>query len=113
MSEEKALELGFKPKAYLRAFSYVGVDPFDGTYSYVLYVLYVLYVYFCCTVCTICLLLLYCMHYTTTFAVGACVQNVFYCVSYVLMCAVLCMCYTAALCASVVLLQFIPVVYSH
>jgi hypothetical protein len=103
MSEEKALELGFKPKAYLRAFSYVGVDPFDGTYSYVLL----------CTVCTLRLLLLYCMYYTSTFAVGACVQNVFYCVSYVLMCAVLCMCYTAALCASVVLLQFIPVVYSH
>ena len=29
MSEEKALELGYKPKAYLRAWNYVGVDPFD------------------------------------------------------------------------------------
>lgn len=29
MSEEKALELGYKPKAYLRTWSYVGVDPFD------------------------------------------------------------------------------------
>lgn len=29
MSEEKALELGFKPKAYLRAWNYVGVDPFE------------------------------------------------------------------------------------
>lgn len=29
MSEERALQLGFKPKAYIRAWSYVGVDPFD------------------------------------------------------------------------------------
>jgi len=29
MSEEKALALGLKPKAYVRAWSYVGVDPFD------------------------------------------------------------------------------------
>jgi acetyl-CoA acyltransferase len=29
MSEEKALALGFKPKAYIRAWNYVGVDPFD------------------------------------------------------------------------------------
>jgi acetyl-CoA acyltransferase len=29
MSEEKALELGFKPKAYIRAWSYVGCDPFE------------------------------------------------------------------------------------
>lgn len=29
MSEEKALQLGFKPKAYLRTWSYVGVDPFE------------------------------------------------------------------------------------
>jgi acetyl-CoA acyltransferase len=29
MSEEKALELGYKPKAYLRAWTYVGVDPFE------------------------------------------------------------------------------------
>jgi acetyl-CoA acyltransferase len=29
MSEEKALALGFKPKAYLRAWEYVGVDPFE------------------------------------------------------------------------------------
>ena len=29
MSEEKALELGYKPKAYIRAWNYVGVDPFD------------------------------------------------------------------------------------
>lgn len=29
MSEEKALELGYKPKAYLRSWSYVGVDPFE------------------------------------------------------------------------------------
>lgn len=29
MSEEKALELGFKPKAYIRAWEYVGVDPFE------------------------------------------------------------------------------------
>ena len=29
MSEEKALELGLQPKAYIRAWSYVGVDPFD------------------------------------------------------------------------------------
>ena len=29
MSEEKALELGFKPKAYIRGWSYVGVDPFE------------------------------------------------------------------------------------
>lgn len=30
MSEEKALALGYKPKAYLRTWAYVGVDPFDG-----------------------------------------------------------------------------------
>ena len=29
MSEEKALALGYKPKAYIRAWQYVGVDPFD------------------------------------------------------------------------------------
>ncbi len=29
MSEEKALALGYKPKAYIRAWSYVGVDPFE------------------------------------------------------------------------------------
>ena len=29
MSEEKALELGYKPKAYVRAWEYVGVDPFE------------------------------------------------------------------------------------
>ena len=29
MSEEKALELGYKPKAYIRAWTYVGVDPFE------------------------------------------------------------------------------------
>ena len=29
MSEEKALELGFRPKAYIRAWNYVGVDPFE------------------------------------------------------------------------------------
>jgi acetyl-CoA acyltransferase len=29
MSEEKALELGFTPKAYLRAWTYVGSDPFE------------------------------------------------------------------------------------
>jgi len=29
MSEEKALELGYKPKSYVRGFTYVGVDPFD------------------------------------------------------------------------------------
>jgi len=29
MTEEKALELGFKPKAYLRDWSYVANDPFD------------------------------------------------------------------------------------
>jgi acetyl-CoA acyltransferase len=29
MTEEKALELGYKPKAYIRAWAYVGVDPFD------------------------------------------------------------------------------------
>jgi acetyl-CoA acyltransferase len=29
MSEEKALALGYKPKAYIRTWSYVGVDPFD------------------------------------------------------------------------------------
>lgn len=29
MSEEKALALGYKPKAYVRGFTYVGVDPFD------------------------------------------------------------------------------------
>eukprot|EP01035_Chromulina_nebulosa_P017052 gene17052-22562_t len=29
MSEEKALQLGFKPKAYIRAWNYVGVDPFE------------------------------------------------------------------------------------
>ena len=29
MSEEKALALGFKPKAYIRAWDYAGVDPFD------------------------------------------------------------------------------------
>ena len=33
MSEEKALELGYKPKAYIRSWAYVGVDPFDGEYS--------------------------------------------------------------------------------
>jgi len=29
MSEEKALELGYKPKAYIRDWTYVGVDPFE------------------------------------------------------------------------------------
>ena len=29
MSEERALAMGFKPKAYLRAWNYSGVDPFD------------------------------------------------------------------------------------
>jgi acetyl-CoA acyltransferase len=29
MSEERALQLGLKPKAFVRAWSYVGVDPFD------------------------------------------------------------------------------------
>eukprot|EP00968_Pinguiococcus_pyrenoidosus_P026180 scaffold7059_cov250-Pinguiococcus_pyrenoidosus.AAC.8 len=29
MSEEKALELGFKPKAYLRSWTFVAVDPFE------------------------------------------------------------------------------------
>lgn len=29
MTEEKALALGYKPKAYLRTWSYVGVDPFE------------------------------------------------------------------------------------
>ena len=29
MSEEKALALGYKPKAYIRAWQYVGVDPFE------------------------------------------------------------------------------------
>lgn len=29
MSEEKALAMGFKPKAYIRSWEYVGVDPFD------------------------------------------------------------------------------------
>ena len=29
MTEEKALELGYKPKAYIRAWEYVGVDPFE------------------------------------------------------------------------------------
>ncbi|RYG66505.1 acetyl-CoA C-acyltransferase, partial [archaeon] len=29
MSEEKALQLGYKPKAYLRTWAYVGVDPFE------------------------------------------------------------------------------------
>jgi acetyl-CoA acetyltransferase len=32
MSEEKALQLGFKPKAYLRTWTYAGVDPFEGAY---------------------------------------------------------------------------------
>ena len=29
MSEEKALELGFTPKAYIRGWSYVASDPFE------------------------------------------------------------------------------------
>jgi acetyl-CoA acyltransferase len=29
MSEERALALGFKPKAYLRNWTYVGTDPFE------------------------------------------------------------------------------------
>ena len=29
MSEERALQLGYKPKAYIRAWTYVGVDPFE------------------------------------------------------------------------------------
>jgi acetyl-CoA acyltransferase len=29
MSEKKALELGYKPKAYVRGWEYVGVDPFE------------------------------------------------------------------------------------
>jgi len=29
MSEEKALQLGFKPKSYIRGWNYVGVDPFE------------------------------------------------------------------------------------
>jgi len=29
MSEEKALQLGLKPKAYIRSWAYVGVDPFE------------------------------------------------------------------------------------
>lgn len=32
MSEERALQLGYKPKAYLRTWTYSGVDPFEGTY---------------------------------------------------------------------------------
>ena len=32
MSEERALALGLKPKAYIRTWAYTGVDPFDGTY---------------------------------------------------------------------------------
>jgi acetyl-CoA acetyltransferase len=31
MSEERALALGLKPKAYIRTWAYTGVDPFDGT----------------------------------------------------------------------------------
>ncbi len=34
MSEEKALELGYKPKAYIRSWAYVGVDPFEGTFIF-------------------------------------------------------------------------------
>lgn len=30
MSEERALQLGLKPKAYLRTWTYAGVDPFEG-----------------------------------------------------------------------------------
>ncbi len=29
MTEEKALQLGYKPKAYIRTWAYVGVDPFE------------------------------------------------------------------------------------
>lgn len=29
MSEEKALQLGYKPKSYIRGWNYVGVDPFE------------------------------------------------------------------------------------
>jgi acetyl-CoA acyltransferase len=29
MTEEKALQLGYKPKSYLRSWTYVGVDPFE------------------------------------------------------------------------------------
>jgi acetyl-CoA acyltransferase len=29
MSEEKALAMGYKPKAYIRSWTYVGVDPFE------------------------------------------------------------------------------------
>jgi acetyl-CoA acyltransferase len=29
MTEEKALALGYKPKAYIRTWAYVGVDPFE------------------------------------------------------------------------------------
>lgn len=32
MSEERALQLGYKPKAYLRTWTYSGVDPFEGTH---------------------------------------------------------------------------------
>ena len=34
MSEEKAKALGFKPKAYLRAYTYVSQDPKVCTYHY-------------------------------------------------------------------------------
>lgn len=34
MSEERALQLGLKPKAYIRSWTYSGVDPFDGKWRY-------------------------------------------------------------------------------
>ena len=42
MTEDKALELGYKPKAYLRDFLYVSQDPIDQLlvgYDYRLYII--------------------------------------------------------------------------
>lgn len=44
MTEEKAKELGLKPKAYLREFVYVSMDPKDQV-SDILFSKYVLLIY--------------------------------------------------------------------
>ncbi len=53
MSEEKALELGYKPKAYIRGWTYVASDPFEelllGNYT-ICYTSVILLHMLCCNV---------------------------------------------------------------
>ena len=40
MSEERALQLGLKPKAYIRSWAYSGVDPFEGVHLLLIHTLF-------------------------------------------------------------------------